>query len=385
MFSDRHRRTINVAISIACSIAFFLTPSGLCATTEVVSQPPQPLEAQALTGSKPIAPGLDGTSICSRPVQGRSYDYSLKAGNHKRKLKMPGGKRSYVVHVPKSYALKKQPVPVVFVLHGGLGNAWSAEWDSQMSARAEKDNFLAVYPQGTGRTNEHFLTWNAGDCCGIAMRHKVDDITFLRALIYKLSNDFNVDRSRIYVAGISNGGMMAYRAALEMSDMIAAIAPVEGCMMSKPQLTSDRPVSVIAFHGTADKTVPYNGGDGGIPGYKLVATKVDDNIKYWVERNGCSPEPSREVGKSLTKEFYKDGKDGTAVCLYTVKDGLHSWPGGRSTTLWINLPATCISATDAMCEFFWEHPKLANDDCMISLSKNACSQTNGTPPARNTK
>lgn len=215
------------------------------------------------------------------PVQ--SFKKTIKAGNHKRKLKMPGGKRSYVVHVPKSYANSKKAVPVVLVLHGGLGNAWSAEWDSKMSERSEKDNFLAVYPQGTGRTNDHFLTWNAGGCCGIAMRHEVDDITFLRALIFKLTNDFNVDRSRIYIAGISNGGMMAYRAALEPPEMIAAIAPVEACMMSEPKLTSDSPVSVIAFHGTADKTVPYEGGDGGIPGYKLVATKVEDNIQYWGE------------------------------------------------------------------------------------------------------
>lgn len=282
---------------------------------------------------------------------------TITPGNHSRTLETGKTKRNYVVHIPPGYT-GQRPVPIVIVLHGALCNSSIIAWDTRMSRRADQDGFIAVYPNGTGITEKRVLVWNAGSCCGTAKIGKTDDIAFLRAMISQMQNEFNVDRNRIYVAGVSNGGMMAYRAGLELSDLIAAIAPVEGCMMSKPQ-GEGYPVSVIAFHGTGDRIIPYKGGRGGIFGFKVVASGVKENIDFWVKRNRCSSTPDREERGDLIKEAYRNGDAGTEVCLYTLKGGRHSWPGGRRSFFSFYRANPPLCATDAMCEFFWKHPKAA--------------------------
>ena len=145
-------------------------------------------------------------------------------------------------------------MPLVIVLHGAIQGNASAERMSGMSALADKEKFVAVYPQGTSMMG-NAPTWNAGNCCGYAQQKNVDDIAFLRALIGKLEKDYSIDAKRIYVTGISNGGMMSFRVACEMADVVAAVAPVEGAQ--NVDCKPSAPVSVIVFHGTADRLVPF--------------------------------------------------------------------------------------------------------------------------------
>ena len=120
-----------------------------------------------------------------------------------------------------------------------------------LNEKADQEGFIAVYPNGTGRL-EPMLTWNGGNCCGYAQWNNVDDVGFTRALLDDLAKVVNVDAKRVFATGISNGGIMCYRLASELSDRIAAIAPVSGTMGT---LTCNpkRPVSVIHFHGTEDR------------------------------------------------------------------------------------------------------------------------------------
>lgn len=168
--------------------------------------------------------------------------------------------------------------------------------------------------------------------------------------------DFNVDADRIYVTGISNGGMLAYRVGRELGDIVAAVAPVAGCMFNfKAEIQS--PVSVIVFHGTKDPIIPYDGGTGSVFGYKVHSQSVAAAIDYWVRNDHCSSVPSKQHSGNVTRETYSEGRDGTEVCLYTLKGGPHAWPGGRAAWPIWNKPSRELSATDAMCEFFWKHPK----------------------------
>src|SRR5437016_6447484 len=98
-----------------------------------------------------------------------------------------------------------------------------------LNEKADRAGFLAVYPSGTGRL-ERALTWNGGNCCGYAMLNKVDDVAFTRGLLDDLAKAVLIDRKRVYATGMSNGAMMVYRLASELSDRIAAIAPVSGPM-----------------------------------------------------------------------------------------------------------------------------------------------------------
>jgi polyhydroxybutyrate depolymerase len=262
-------------------------------------------------------------------------------------LESGGLTRSYLLHLPPAYDGKSK-LPLVLVLHGGTQSPESAEHMSGMSAKADRENFIAAYPKGTGRTSM-FPTWNSGNCCAYAMDQHVDDAGFLRALIEKLEHDYSVDPRRVYVTGISNGGMMSYRAACELADKIAAIAPVEGAL--NVECHPSAPVSVIIFHGTADRLVPYNGGS---TPFQLGARRSDNSVAgavdFWVRQNGCSPSPKHEDTSAVHTDIFSGCKNGTAVALYAVQGGRHMWPGTPAS-------ANRVPATDLMWAFFKAHPK----------------------------
>lgn len=299
-----------------------------------------------------VWPVLLGCGMCVLSLLGAAafHKYALAgivAGNKSGTLDVDGRTRTYIVHVPPGYD-GQTPMAVVFVLHGGGQSPESAERMSGMSEKADKENFLAVYPSGTGRVST-MPTWNSGACCTYAMQNHVDDVAFFRALIDELEQDYTVDPKRIFATGISNGGMMSYRLACEMSDKIAAISPVEGAqdLACKPS----NPVSVIVFHGTADRLVPFDGGSTPFQiGSKRTDTPVADTVAFWVKEDGCDATPKHEETTSLHTDAYATCKDGTAVELYAIQGGHHTWPGTRAS-------GNSVPATDLIWTFFSQHPK----------------------------
>ncbi len=265
----------------------------------------------------------------------RSVLGSPAAVNKDGSITVDGRKRTYFVHLPPRYD-HRTPTPVVLVLHGAGGSPEGVERVSGMSEKADKENFIAVYPRGTGQT------WNSGKCCGDALLNDIDDVAFFRKLIEKLERDYAVDPKRIFVTGFSNGGMMAYRLACELSDKIAAAAPVEGAQ--NLNCHPSNPVSIIVFHGTSDRLVPFKGGTS--PFHTPDAEAVD----FWVEHNGCSTTPKRETTPALQIDTYTGCKDGTEVELYAIKRGRHAWPGSR-------MSGNSVAATDLMWAFFSRHLK----------------------------
>jgi len=268
----------------------------------------------------------------------------FQEGNRPGSLGIGGRTRRYFLHAPPAYDGKK-PLPLVLVLHGGGQSPESAERMSGMSAKADKEGFLAAYPSGTGR----MPTWNSGNCCGYAMQNNVDDVTFLRALIDQLEHDYSVDPRRIFVTGISNGGMMSYRVGCELADKIAAIAPVEGAQ--NIDCRPSGPVSVIVFHGSADRLVPFNGGSTPFQiGPKRSDNSVANAVAFWVKNDGCSPNPKHEENSAAHTDIYSGCKNGTGVALYAIQGGRHLWPGSR-------ISGNSVPATDLMWSFFVQHPK----------------------------
>jgi len=273
----------------------------------------------------------------------------------KKSILVDGVKRTYIVHVPAQYK-RDRSYPLVFVLHGGTGNAENAMRMSQMSPKADKEGFIVVYPNGTGKFKDRLLHWNDGR---EHAQTEADDIVFFRQLISQLEKDYSIDPKRIYATGISNGGVMTYRLGCELSDVLAAIAPVAAalhCDKSAP----DSPLSVIIFHGTADKYVLYEGGAGKAAGGKQ---RIDKPVAYaadfWVKHNACNPVQAKEEFGSILKESYSGGRANTEVILYTIEKGGHSWPGGKKGLRYGNPdpPTQEISATDLIWEFFNRHPK----------------------------
>jgi polyhydroxybutyrate depolymerase len=199
-----------------------------------------------------------------------------------------------------------------------------------MNEIADRENFIVVYPQGTGNF------WNDGR----ERAPKVDDVGFIRALMAHLEKMLTIDRRRIYAAGISNGGMMTQRLACELSDKIAAIASVAASMPENysPQCRPTATISVLLIHGTDDPLVPYRGGPlSAASNIGGSVWSVADTIKYWVAHDKCNRKPAIDYlpdkdpnESSVTRrESYAGCAKATDVVLLTVEGGGHTWPGAN--------------------------------------------------------
>ncbi|MFZ5986782.1 MAG: alpha/beta hydrolase family esterase [Bacillota bacterium] len=295
-------------------------------------------------------------------IEGEFSSYNKSqygAGDYRRYIKTDGRRRFYDLHIPESYN-KEKAMPVVLVYHGGGGNPVQQRGDSQMDEVSNTHNFIVVYPAGTGESEDRMLTYNAGVCCGYAKKNKIDDVGFTRALLDDLETLFHIDKKRIYATGFSNGAFMCYRLAMELSDRIAAFAPVSGVLGVEPSIgTSTRPISIIHFHGKADPNVVYKGGVGPRAFEKIPRRSVEETIQFWTAHNGCPKESVKgpRKGKAICT-IYGPGRGGSEVILWTLEDGGHTWPGGKSS-----LPERQVGklnrdiiASELMWQFFEKHP-----------------------------
>ncbi len=258
-----------------------------------------------------------------------------------RTLSVGGLDRSFLLHVPSGY--DRAPTALVLNFHGFTSNAEQQEYFSVMSEAADREGFAVAYPEGTGVP----ASFNAGACCGSAVEQDVDDVGFASAIIDAVGDEVCLDTARVYATGFSNGGFLSHRLGCELSDRIAAIAPVSG-VMGMPECAPSRPVPVLHFHGTLDGLVPFEG--GGITGFQSVEQTIDD----WAERDGCSGEPQVSFDQGDAHCEIRDACDqGSAVELCVIDGGGHTWPGGRVPG---GKTSTDLSATDRMWQFFAEHP-----------------------------
>ena len=283
----------------------------------------------------------------------------LGPGDHTLSLAVGGLQRSAIVHIPPQYD-RTVAMPVVLAFHGGGANADTMVRFSGLNDKADEAGFIAVYPNGTGRL-QRMLTFNGGNCCGQAAANGVDDVECTRRLLDEVAGACSIDPKRVFATGMSNGGIMAYRLASELSDRIAAIAPVGGPMGTKG-CRPGRPVSVIHFHGTDDAFAPFQGGRGrGLSGTSFFS--VDHSIAAWVEADGCDPTPvtirlpdTTDDGTSVTRTTYGQGKDGAEVVLIVIQGGGHTWPGREPRLASLGKTTRDISANDLMWDFFQRHP-----------------------------
>ncbi len=291
-------------------------------------------------------PSLGGRGTAVRPLETPTASLT-KGRSRRRSLVVDGVERTYKVYLPVGYT-SDRPFPLVVVLHGGGGSGEQIESVSGLSQKADTAGFIVVYPDGSGR---RFLTWNAGDCCGYAVRQNVDDVAFINAVLDEVERDFFIDRRRVFVAGMSNGGMLAYRLACELSDRIAAIAVVSATM-AVTTCNPTRAVSVLHIHGTSDDNIPFGGGVGARSLTKGDYRPVLSTVREWVrlDRTEEIPQVTYRKGR-VTCETYDRGREGTIVSLCRVEGGGHVWPGGSKD----ENPA--FSANDVIWRFFSAHAR----------------------------
>jgi len=272
-----------------------------------------------------------------------------------------GRDRGYILRLPPGLPADGTRVPLVLVLHGGGGNGLITERMTGFTRKAAAEGFIVAYPEGSGRMRERLLTWNAGHCCGHAMRTGADDVGFIAALIDRLSAEYPVDPARIYVTGMSNGGMMSHRVGRELSSKIAAIAPVVGTVFGDEAAPAG-PVSAIMINGMLDESVPPAGGPpGGLFPDAWDGTPTRPAIEqgaFWAKANGCAAASEERDTDSYLQSSYRCPA-GRGVEVYLVKNNGHAWPGGSAGSRRGDAPTTGLDATDLIWAFFKSHPRAA--------------------------
>ena len=281
-------------------------------------------------------------------------------GDYRYSLEHGGRTRLYRVHVPPGYR-SDTPAPLLVSLHGGGGSMDYMARDENYGqfSHAARSGQVLVFPNGISRLRSGLLaTWNAGDCCGAARDENVDDVAFIRLVLERVMHQLNIDRQRVYVTGMSNGAMMAYRLACEMPELIRAVAAVAGTDNTR-SCAPGQPVSVLHIHARNDTHVLYEGGAGPDSVDKAQVTdyrSVPDTVARWVERNQCPRTPQRVLEKDgAWCERYAPCAGGIQVQLCVTDAGGHSWPGGQKRRG--ESPSQALSANDLMWAFFGNPPR----------------------------
>ena len=314
-------------------------------------------------------------ALAIAPTSAHAADH-LPPGDQQFMIDFGGGAREYLVHVP-ARAESGRKLPVVFNFHGGGSDAPAQKAYSQMDATADRHGFIVVYPQGIPPApgQQSLRTWNAGKCCGPAKRTDADDVGFTLAVLDDLAGRTPVDRRRVYATGISNGGMMSYRLAVDASKRVAAVASVAG-QVEVTRFAPSRAVPVMEFHSVDDPRALYDGGLGlPFPGTAIrnQFDSVQEGIDRWVAYDGCRRTPttgpaeqgrpgSGDEGETATKITYAPCKQDAEVVLWKLTGSGHVWPGtpidvsGTPRGAVLGKPTKIVDANELMWEFFVEHP-----------------------------
>lgn len=265
-------------------------------------------------------------------------------------LVVDGLTRTYLLNLPPNYN-EASDFPLVLALHGGGGSATQVEKNYFLTEKANQEKFAILYPEGV--QSDGILrarTWNAGTCCDYAVEKQIDDVKFISTLIDEILKKYpKLNRKKVYATGMSNGAMMCYRLACELSNKIAAIAPVAGAMVTTQPCVPTRPVSIVHIHSKLDTKVPYNGGKST---FGFTIPPVEQGINTWLRNNSCNT-----TAKSVsTYELYTHTKwtncNKSSIEIYLTNDGGHSWPRGEKVRSAADDISEAINANDVIWDFF---------------------------------
>ena len=262
--------------------------------------------------------------------------------------------RTFMTHLPTGYN-SNTIYPLILGFHGGQQAATSAQgwsvfaYQSKLSEKSDSAGFIVVYPEGVVINQNR--SWNAGDCCPPAMNQQVDDVGFINQLLDSLFSHYSIDSTRVYATGSSNGGMLCYRLACELSHRFAAIAP-NACSQMYSPCNPQNKIPIISFHSQVDPIVSYVGGMGGAPPLTNVQFPSQDSIlQFWSQRNNCQTRDTIINGNGMNYTYINIHNCAcqTEIHHYATSDGSHSWPGGNPNN---NPVSMQLSATYLLWEFF---------------------------------
>ena len=351
--SPRHRRARALALIVGAAIV-----AVSCASDpgDAVAGSPSTNASTTVTPGTTTAPLPSPSPGCAAGPA----DPGARGTHEVVDLSSVGADRWYTRLVPSNY--DGAPVPLVVDLHGYLSGAAGQAAMSDLGAKAEEAGFVVATPQGTSE----LPYWNA-----VPHAELPDDVRFVADVIDDVAGSLCIDAARVYVDGFSNGAFLASLVACRLSDRVAAVAAVSGLLLPADCAPS-RPVPVLAIHGTDDRYVSFAGApnpaladltwndqsraafDG------LAFADVATTTERWAELNRCADEPTRTgVAPAVELIEYPGCAEGSAVQLYVVDGGGHTWPGSAFSAASASIlgPTTeAIDANELIWSFFSEHP-----------------------------
>ena len=231
--------------------------------------------------------------------------------------------RHYLIHTPSNLPAD---APLLFMLHSYMGSAEETQSATNLNQIADKHGFVVVYPQGVvdivGSTH-----WNAKFTLSLT-----DDIGFLSNLASSIQQEYNLDPSRTYVAGISNGGFMSYVLAMEAPDVFHGAASIIGTMSGASWASREAGSSfpLLQISGVDDEVVPIDGsldtigGAGGAPAMDVI-------IEYWGDRNQCLKAVAIKTNEFTALMKHQDCEDGNDIWYYKIENFGHELPDANNS------------------------------------------------------
>jgi polyhydroxybutyrate depolymerase len=266
--------------------------------------------------------------------------------------------RTYELYVPESID-DGVPVPLLMVLHGASGTGARTQGWLGFDEIADTEGFIVVYPDGIVNN------WDFG--AGILTEDgtiEVDDVGYLVWLVGRLADEYPIDRERVYVAGMSNGGLMAYRLGCSAPETFKAIAGVAAPVyLPAVQDCSETPISVLFIHGTEDPILSWNGAI--LQNGQRIALSAPESLAFWAQLDQCNvaedaiesvdlPDVDPADDTTARALILRDCMDGTQVHFYGVIGGGHTYPGRPFEGLDLEIGAVNMDfdASQTIWDFF---------------------------------
>jgi polyhydroxybutyrate depolymerase len=281
--------------------------------------------------------------------------------------------RTFEYYIPSSYTGSEE-VPLLFSFHG-MGSSGVEQIDlTKFDELAEQEGFIAVFPDSTNLPRDEespcypsllalesanplfasidLIQWNIGTNLSLQYCAGVDDVGFTSDMVGWFDDNYNIDESRIYATGMSNGAQFSHYVALMLPGTFAGIAPVCSPLTTDMTGLSVTPVTAIMMMGTSDPIVPYNG--------EPLASiySMNDTVDFWLDVDGITFEPVETVwgptaadSTVVHRYVYSGGTDGTQVILFKIEGGGHTWPGGLLYSVFVGKVTTHIDGSAMLWKY----------------------------------
>ncbi|UBU18678.1 alpha/beta hydrolase family esterase [Nonomuraea gerenzanensis] len=299
----------------------------------------------APTGSETPAPAPPAAA--RHASSGCQATRPLEPGTHR--LRSGGLERRFLLSLPAGDG----PHPVLLDLHGLGSSAAQQSAYGRLPEQGSRRGYVVATPQAAGGRMGWTLPHTAGP----------DDTAFLTALLDHLEQGLCVDRRRQFAAGLSYGAAMATSLLCVMDGRLVGVAAVAGLNIVRPCRDRPPPATLVAFHGTADRIVPYRGGHpfqdarGDLRALAdlVVLDPVERAAAGWAALLGCSGRATTPLSPRIRVRDWKTCPGGTTLRLYTIDGGGHTWPGPIEVP-WLGATARDLDATRLILDAFDRAP-----------------------------